>query len=97
MELTLEFAGGLENLFEQKKKHQVSLPKTIVTLEDLLGWLKENMLNNKTDELLTEEEDDLRSGIICFINEIDYALCGFLEYELQASDTISFISTIHGG
>ena len=31
------------------------------------------------------------------INDVDWELEGKLEYELEEGDTISFISTLHGG
>lgn len=38
-----------------------------------------------------------RPGILVLINDVDWELEGKLEYELEEGDTISFISTLHGG
>ena len=38
-----------------------------------------------------------RPGILVLINETDWELEGKQDYVLQDKDTISFISTLHGG
>ena len=38
-----------------------------------------------------------RPGILVLINEVDWELEGTLDYTLQPGDTITFISTLHGG
>ena len=46
MNVTLEFAGGAELLFDNKKKHEITLEKsdTSWTLGKLLPWIKDNLL-----------------------------------------------------
>jgi ubiquitin related modifier 1 len=39
----------------------------------------------------------VRPGILVLINESDWELEGELEYSLKEGDTITFISTLHGG
>ena len=38
-----------------------------------------------------------RPGILVLINEVDWELEGTLDYALQPSDALVFISTLHGG
>ena len=38
-----------------------------------------------------------RPGILVLVNDVDWELEGKLKYELEDGDTISFISTLHGG
>ena len=38
-----------------------------------------------------------RPGILVLINDVDWELEGTLEYVVQPSDTLVFISTLHGG
>ena len=38
-----------------------------------------------------------RSGILVLINEVDWELEGEYQYNIIEGDTISFISTLHGG
>lgn len=38
-----------------------------------------------------------RPGILVLINEVDWELEGTLDYCLQPSDALVFISTLHGG
>ena len=47
MNIILEFAGGAELLFDNKKKHKVTLEETgdeAWTLGKLLPWIKDNLL-----------------------------------------------------
>lgn len=38
-----------------------------------------------------------RAGILVLINDVDWELEGEYEYVILPNDTISFISTLHGG
>jgi ubiquitin related modifier 1 len=44
-----------------------------------------------------QQKLDVRPGILVLINESDWELCGQTNYELEEGDTITFISTLHGG
>lgn len=95
--LTLEFRGGAELLFGGVKDHQVTLPEsdTQWTVRQLLVWIRDNMLRQQTDMFL--QGSTVRPGILVLINNIDWELCGELNYCLSDNDTILFISTLHGG
>lgn len=47
--------------------------------------------------LWTELTLSSRPGILVLINDADWELEGEEKYELQAGDTIVFVSTLHGG
>ena len=38
-----------------------------------------------------------RPGILCLVNDVDWELEGRLAYLLQPDDSVTFISTLHGG
>ena len=40
---------------------------------------------------------DRRPGILVLINDCDWELEGGLDYMVQNRDTITFITTLHGG
>ena len=58
LNLKIEFGGGLELLFDNKKKYNVELPPTTnnkpTTLSHLIFWLKDNLLKERP-ELFIEE------------------------------------------
>lgn len=40
---------------------------------------------------------DSRPGILVLINDADWELYNEYDYEIEAGDTIVFVSTLHGG
>ncbi|XP_060579874.1 ubiquitin-related modifier 1-like [Ruditapes philippinarum] len=97
MEITVEFGGGAELLFDKIKKHNVTLPskETPWTVRELLPWMKDNMLKERPELFLQGET--VRPGILVLINDADWELMGELDYPIEAKDKIVFISTLHGG
>ncbi|XP_056633647.1 ubiquitin-related modifier 1 [Diorhabda carinulata] len=97
MEITLEFSGGAELLFGNKKTHNVTLPQkeNDWSLGDLLIWITDNLLVEKPEMFL--QEKSVRPGILVLINDIDWELMNTVNYKIQAKDKILFISTLHGG
>ncbi|KAK6195999.1 hypothetical protein SNE40_001310 [Patella caerulea] len=97
MEISLEFSGGAELLFDNNKKHDVILPdqKEKWNIKNLLVWMKDNMLRERPELFLQGET--VRPGILVLVNDADWELVGELEYEIQSKDRIVFISTLHGG
>jgi ubiquitin related modifier 1 len=57
--------------------------------------MKENLLTDR--EELFVQGDSVRPGILVLVNDTDFELLGELDYEIQDKDSISFISTLHGG
>lgn len=100
MKINLEWGGGAELLFDNKKKRTIDWTSGATssnTLKDLLSWLQHEsgFLTQKPE--LFFSGDTVRPGIIVLINDTDWELYGQLNYELQSGDNISFISTLHGG
>ncbi|XP_051175399.1 ubiquitin-related modifier 1 [Leptopilina boulardi] len=95
LRLSLEFGGGAEFLFDNKKKHVIDLPGDDWTLKRLLTWIKDNLLKERTE--LFMQNDTVRPGILVLVNDADWELLGQGEYKLQQNDTVLFISTLHGG
>ncbi|KAJ1525497.1 hypothetical protein ONE63_010306 [Megalurothrips usitatus] len=97
LKITLEFGGGAELLFGNSKKHEVTLPTCDKpwTIRNLLPWIKDNLLKERPELFLQGET--VRPGILVLVNDADWELLGQLDYEIEAKDTILFISTLHGG
>lgn len=95
--IELEFAGGAELLIKEKrKKHNITLPTSKKTLGDLLAWIKDNLISERP-ELLITNGNTVRPGILVLINDTDWELLGESTYNLQKNDKITLISTLHGG
>ncbi|VDN52370.1 unnamed protein product [Dracunculus medinensis] len=98
MNLRLEFAGGAELLFNNKRYHEVTFPpKETLTISMLLKWIVENLIVDKDRAFLLVEKETVRPGILVLINDTDWELLSQLSTELKDGDTITFISTLHGG
>lgn len=102
MNVVLEFSGGAELLFGKNRQHKVELPRVDSkwTIGKLLAWIKDNLLQERPELFLKDpsaSQLDVRPGILVLVNESDWELLGQTEYELEDKDTISFISTLHGG
>ncbi|KAL1517414.1 hypothetical protein ABEB36_001181 [Hypothenemus hampei] len=96
MKITVEFGGGAELLFDNKKHYDVELPEnTEWTLGRLLFWLKDNLLKERPELFL--QDNSVRPGILVLINDTDWELMDTVKYEIQPNDSILFISTLHGG
>lgn len=102
MNILVEFAGGVEHLFGNKKSIKLSLPADQFEegkskLLDLLVWLKNNLLKERPELFLAPGDLTVRPGILVLVNGADWELEGKEEYLLHANDNILFISTLHGG
>ena len=95
--VTLEFSGGAELLFNKVKKHQVTLPESPKpwTIGSLLFWIRDNLLSERPELFI--QGTTVRPGILVLINDTDWELMGELDYKLENNDRIVFISTLHGG
>ncbi|XP_052896322.1 ubiquitin-related modifier 1 homolog [Anopheles moucheti] len=94
--VTIEFSGGAETLFGGVKEHTVPLDGSkIVLLEEMLRWLRDNLLTGDANLFL--QDKSVRPGILVMINDTDWDLMGETDYILQPGDHILFISTLHGG
>jgi len=109
IDLKIEFSGGLELLFGNRRTHTLSLP-AVVTEEAkgkppptptpmdvtyLIRHLRTHLLTERPE--LFVEGDTVRPGILVLINDTDWELEGEGAYALKSGDEIVFISTLHGG
>ncbi|KAF7292851.1 Ubiquitin-related modifier 1 [Mycena indigotica] len=104
--LKVEFGGGLELLFSNKRSHQLTVPATVPkSTEDnatkqaditfLIRYLRDNLLQERQE--LFMENETVRPGILVLVNDTDWELEGEGEYVLKNGDEVVFISTLHGG
>lgn len=96
MEITIEFSGGMEALFNNQRLIKCTLPEQVVTLSQLLAHVRDSMCTGNTELFMAG--DTIRPGVLVLINDADWELeeeGG--RYLLQMHDKIVFISTLHGG
>ncbi|OQV14306.1 putative Ubiquitin-related modifier 1 [Hypsibius exemplaris] len=101
----VEFAGGVELLFDNVKKLTIPLEcvggdtaskeNKILTIKDLLQRLRQSYLKQRPELFL--QGDSIKPGILVVINDCDWELMGGPDYALAPGDTVVFISTLHGG
>ena len=94
MKVKIEFSGGLELMFDKKKNIDLEM-KDDAILSDVIEELRKNHLKEKEEMFI--QNGTVRPGIIVLINDTDWELCDNENYKVEANDTISFISTLHGG
>ena len=98
MKVNIEFSGGLELMFESKKKIELNFEEKKegeYQLRDIIEELRANHLKDR--EELFVQGGTVRPGIIVLVNDTDWELLEADEYKVQPNDTVSFISTLHGG
>ncbi|KAG9019147.1 Ubiquitin- modifier 1 [Tulasnella sp. 427] len=102
LNIKLEFGGGMELLFSNKRSHRVSVPSQAddaahrpADVDYLIRWMRDNILTERVE--LFMEGDTVRPGILVMINDVDWELEGEGEYVLKEGDEVVFISTLHGG
>ncbi|PGH13180.1 hypothetical protein AJ80_06426 [Polytolypa hystricis UAMH7299] len=101
LDITVEFSGGLEILFSNKRKHKFSIPSkngsgAATDISDLVRYLCDNVMEDERKELFLLD-DSVRPGILVLINDADWELEGEEKYQIQPRDNILFVSTLHGG
>ncbi|KAL8720724.1 MAG: hypothetical protein Q9225_002458 [Loekoesia sp. 1 TL-2023] len=99
--ITVEFTGGLDMLFSNKRKHSLSLPAVDENgnpsnMAYLVRYLCNNLMTDRRKEFFVVD-DSIRPGILVLVNDADWELEGEGEYVLQNGDEILFVSTLHGG
>ncbi|KAK4127741.1 ubiquitin related modifier 1 [Parathielavia appendiculata] len=99
--ITVDFSGGLEMLFDSKRRHSISLPATDgsgkpANIAFLIDHLCRNLMKDPRAELFVLD-NHIRPGILVLINDADWELEGEEAYEIQPRDNILFVSTLHGG
>ncbi|KAI0122860.1 ubiquitin-related modifier 1 [Xylariales sp. AK1849] len=101
LSIVVEFSGGLEMLFSDRRHHSLSIPIVdkdgkAATVAFLIDYLCRHVMKDSRKELFVLE-DHLRPGILVLINDADWELEGEEAYEIQGGDNILFVSTLHGG
>ncbi|KAJ4302244.1 Ubiquitin- modifier 1 [Collariella sp. IMI 366227] len=99
--ITVDFSGGLEMLFDNKRRHDLSLPAADnsgqpANIAFLIDHLCKNLMNDPRADLFVLD-NHIRPGILVLINDADWELEGEETYEIQPRDNILFVSTLHGG
>lgn len=96
MKVKVEFSGGLELMFDNKKELALEVEDSKVkTLADLIQILRKEHLKDKEEMFI--QNNTVRPGIIVLVNDTDWELLETTAYEMQNNDTVAFISTLHGG
>ena len=95
--IRIEFGGGSEYLFGNKKVIEISFENAgkNATVQDLLDKMRTEFLQER--EELFFQDNTVRPGVLVLVNDTDWEILGEGEYELEDKDVISFISTLHGG
>ncbi|KAM0435277.1 hypothetical protein ACHAPT_003371 [Fusarium lateritium] len=99
--ITVEFSGGLEMLFSDKRHHSLVIPAVTqdgkpANIAYLIDHLCQNVMQDSRKDLFVLD-NHLRPGILVLINDADWELEGEEAYEIQSGDSILFVSTLHGG
>lgn len=94
--LQLEFGGGMETLTKNVTQMTVQPPSTIVTIQDLLAWIRDEYVDKHKADLFMQG-DTIRPGVLVLINDADWEVEGGESYQIKDGDAIGFISTLHGG
>ncbi|KAK3296913.1 ubiquitin-related modifier 1 [Chaetomium fimeti] len=99
--IVVDFSGGLEMLFDDQRRHSVSLPAVDAggkpaNIAFLIQYLCKNLMKDPRVDLFVLD-DHLRPGILVLINDADWELEGEEAYKIQPHDNILFVSTLHGG
>ncbi|EUC51022.1 hypothetical protein COCMIDRAFT_245 [Bipolaris oryzae ATCC 44560] len=99
--IIVEFSGGLEILFANQKKCNLSLPAKDESgkptdVAFLVRFLCDNVMKDPRKELFVLD-GTVRPGILVLINDADWELEGEDQYQVQKGDHVMFVSTLHGG
>ncbi|KAF4980191.1 hypothetical protein FZEAL_3744 [Fusarium zealandicum] len=101
LNIAVEFSGGLEMLFSNKRQHSLEIPAVDghgkpANIAYLIDYLCLNVMDDSRKELFVLD-NHLRPGILVLINDADWELEGEEAYEILSGDNILFVSTLHGG
>lgn len=100
IDIVIEFLGGLDSIFDNKRSYKVNIDNNkVITLRDLIfKYIVKDLLVKPEDNYSIYIQDEtIRPGILTLINDVDWELEDELDYVLQNKDIISFTSTLHGG
>lgn len=87
--------GGLEHLFDNRKRIDVDTPEEVATVGDLIQWIRKTLVRERHDMFVLG--GSIRPGVLVLINDVDWELEDTVRYEIVDGDSFAFISTLHGG
>lgn len=73
----------------------VDVPSSVVTLGDLIQWVRLNLIRERHDMFV--QGKSVRPGVLVLVNDVDWELEDTLNYRVSEGDNFAFISTLHGG
>jgi len=95
VEIRIDFEGGLENDFASPKGLKISVPEGM-TVRNLPGYLSSLYLKDKKPNRFVADDGSILPGILTMVNDVDSEIGG-VDVAINKGDSITFISTLHGG
>ena len=68
---------------------------TEMKMSDIIPYVQKNFVKSQSQPFI--KGNTVCPGILVLINDSDWELEGGLDYMVQNRDTITFITTLHGG
>jgi ubiquitin related modifier 1 len=94
----VEFSGGMDLIFGGVKETDIdlTLPEDrALTIVDVMVFCRDKLLQERPE--LFMKGDSVRPGILVLINDADWELFGTVDAQVEEGDSVTFISTLHGG
>jgi ubiquitin related modifier 1 len=88
----------MDSLFGNQKEVDASIDiseSSEVTVLDVMMWARDNLLTDRPE--LFMKADSVRPGVLVLVNDVDWELSGTTKAPVVDGDTVTFISTLHGG
>lgn len=95
MKIKVELGGGLELLFGKIKDFEIEINKKECVIKDVIISMLSKIKGDSN--LFASQEGIIKPGIIVLYNDADWEIYEKEETKVEDKDTISFISTLHGG
>ena len=96
MRVKVQFNGGLELVTGATEVQAEIAGCDEIAMPAFLEWVHKNLVKSDAQPFLVPG-GNVRPGILVLINDSDWELEGCLDYVVQSGDTITFITTLHGG
>lgn len=91
----VDFEGGLQTDFNAPNGLDVTVSAG-TTVASLPAFLVSKFIGAYDKIRFTDKAGDVLPGVLIMVNDVDSALCG-MDHALEEGDTVTFISTLHGG
>ena len=85
----------MEILFDKIKEHEIELTEDKNTIKEVILKMLEKIKGDSS--LFATNEGIIKPGIIVLYNDSDWEIYDKENTKLENKDTVSFISTLHGG